>query len=330
MKKKSIGLVIASCMLLSACSTTSSSSGRYSIANDHGPSEDRDLSHIKQPIPKYEPKSLGGNRNYTVWGNAYQVLDTAKGYHEKGIASWYGRKFHGHLTANGETYDMYAFTAAHKTLPLPTYAQVTNLRNGKHVIVRINDRGPFHDNRLIDLSYVAAKRLGIVATGTAPVRVDAIVMPPPWQQTNTDVAQVTHSPTLEKPTASQDEIMENTLQTDPSPEAAKPESAEAKPTNTVAAQHVKPKETLTNKKGTSANGGWYVQVLATSDADAASQTGVALSQVFTIQSRTISSGKWYRLQLGPLASEQAADQLATKLHQAHYPGAFTIYEEPEH
>ncbi|MDW3095631.1 MAG: septal ring lytic transglycosylase RlpA family protein [Gammaproteobacteria bacterium] len=126
-------------------------------------------------IPKVEPKSKYGNpKSYVVFGQRYYTLSTAKGYVEQGIASWYGTKFHGRRTSSGETYDMYAMTAAHKTLPLPTYARVTNKKNGRSIIVRINDRGPFHDNRIIDLSYAAATKLGIVTTGTGLVEVRAI------------------------------------------------------------------------------------------------------------------------------------------------------------
>ena len=126
-------------------------------------------------IPRVEPKSKYGNPpSYVVFGKRYYVMDSAKGYLEEGIASWYGTKFHGRPTSSQEPYDMYAMTAAHKSLPLPTYARVTNKQNGRSVIVRINDRGPFHDNRIIDLSYAAATKLGIVEKGTGLVEVRAI------------------------------------------------------------------------------------------------------------------------------------------------------------
>ena len=142
---------------------------------DTGPSKDIDLSGIKEPVPRAEPFSKSGNPDsYIVRGRRYYTLRSNRGYRERGIASWYGKKFHGRRTSNGEVYDMYAHTAAHKTLPLPTYARVTNLENGSSAIVRINDRGPFHENRLIDLSYVTAKKLGIVAKGTGWVEVTAI------------------------------------------------------------------------------------------------------------------------------------------------------------
>jgi rare lipoprotein A len=134
-----------------------------------------DVSRIPEPVPKIEPRSLYGNKSpYTVLGQTYRVLPTARGYDERGIASFYGAKFHGYKTSSLEDYDMYAFSAAHKTLPLPSYARVTNLANGKSVIVRINDRGPFHENRLIDLSYAAAVKIGVWPKGTGLVEVRAI------------------------------------------------------------------------------------------------------------------------------------------------------------
>ena len=132
------------------------------------------LDRIPDAVPKDEPRSRGGNASYTVNGKTYHPMSSAHGYRERGIASWYGKKFHGRRTSSGERYNMYAMTAAHKTLPLPAYVRVKNLRSGKSVIVKVNDRGPFLHNRLIDLSYVAAAKLGIVATGTGIVEVEAI------------------------------------------------------------------------------------------------------------------------------------------------------------
>lgn len=130
---------------------------------------------IPDAVPRVEARSQYGNpKSYKVRGRRYYVMDSSAGYVERGIASWYGRKFHGRKTSSGEPYDMYAMTAAHKSLPLPTYARVTNLKNGRTVVVRINDRGPFHDNRLIDLSYAAASKLGVLKQGTALVEVRAL------------------------------------------------------------------------------------------------------------------------------------------------------------
>ena len=113
-------------------------------------------------------------RTYEVFGKRYYVLDSGNGFKQKGIASWYGPKFHGKKTSSGEIYDMYAMSAAHKTLPLPSYLEVKNLENGNKIIVRVNDRGPFHDNRIVDLSYTAAIRLDMIAKGTALVEIRAI------------------------------------------------------------------------------------------------------------------------------------------------------------
>jgi rare lipoprotein A len=143
---------------------------------DRGPPEPVDTSDVPDAVPVAEPLAAYGNQSpYTVLGRTYHVLPTAKGYRERGHASWYGEKFHGRRTSMREPYDMYAMTAAHKTLPLPSYARVTNLDNGRSVVVRINDRGPFVDGRIIDLSYAAAARIGILGPGTGRVEVEAIV-----------------------------------------------------------------------------------------------------------------------------------------------------------
>jgi rare lipoprotein A len=148
---------------------------RYAIKQDLGPKQHLDMSKAPDAIPKVEPRSRGGNKSqYEVWGKTYSVMASSVGYQERGLASWYGQKFHGHLTSNGETYDMYTMSAAHKSLPLPTYARITNLANNKMVIVRVNDRGPFHGDRVIDLSYAAASKLDYRKTGVAEVLVEAI------------------------------------------------------------------------------------------------------------------------------------------------------------
>lgn len=134
-----------------------------------------ELSDIPDAVPKVEPRSKYGNpKSYVVFGKRYYTKADSKGHLERGLASWYGKKFHGRKTSNGERYNMYAMTAAHKTLPLPTYVRVTNLTNGRSTVVRVNDRGPFHGNRIIDLSYSAARKLGIAAKGVEMVEIRAI------------------------------------------------------------------------------------------------------------------------------------------------------------
>jgi len=162
--------------LLVSCSTVSD------LEKDGAPSDIPDLDAIPDAIPRNDPISPYGNpESYAVNGRAYYTLKTDQGYVERGIASWYGTKFHGRRTSSGESYDMFSMTAAHKTLPLPSYVRVTNLRNGLSTVVRVNDRGPFHENRLIDLSYAAAHKLGILEEGTGLVEVRAIGRdsPPP-------------------------------------------------------------------------------------------------------------------------------------------------------
>jgi rare lipoprotein A len=152
-----------------------SQGSRYRSSSDSVPTEIPDVSKLPEPVPKVEPRALYGNKSpYSVLGQTYNVLPTPRGYVERGIASFYGNKFHGYKTSSLEEYDMYQFSAAHKTLPLPSYARVTNLENGKSVIVRINDRGPFHENRIIDLSFAAAVKLGVWPKGTGLVEVRAI------------------------------------------------------------------------------------------------------------------------------------------------------------
>ncbi len=125
-------------------------------------------------IPAVEKSSSGNPSSYVVFGKRYYVLDNAYGFVERGTASWYGRKFHGRKTSSGEIYNMHAMTAAHKTLPLPTYVRVVNLANGKSVVVKVNDRGPFVGDRIIDLSYAAAQKLGVIGPGTAQVEISAV------------------------------------------------------------------------------------------------------------------------------------------------------------
>ena len=142
---------------------------------DTGPAAPIDVSGVREPVPRAEPRARNGNRSpYKVLGKSYHVLDSAGGFHERGTASWYGTKFNGRPTSSGELYDMCAFTAAHKTLPLPSFVRVTNLDNGRSLIVRVNDRGPFHPGRVMDLSYAAAVRLGVDRTGTARVELQGI------------------------------------------------------------------------------------------------------------------------------------------------------------
>ncbi|OQX34633.1 MAG: hypothetical protein B0D91_12135 [Oceanospirillales bacterium LUC14_002_19_P2] len=176
-------------MVLAGCSAPP-------MVRDGAPSQDVDVSKIPDAVPQphYGPLK---NSPYQLAGVSYQPLASATGFRQEGIASWYGTKFHGRKTANGETYNMFAMTAAHKTLPLPSYVRVTNRANGRSVVLRVNDRGPFHGNRVIDLSYAAAKKLGFQNKGTANVVIEAIDTTQPVQQ----IAQAPAAGDVEKATA---------------------------------------------------------------------------------------------------------------------------------
>ena len=162
-------------LVLTQLVSCGSNPSRYRLQQDVAPVGKFDASKVPDVIPKWEPLSIQGNQSpYRVLGKEYRVLQNINGFEQEGIASWYGLKFHGELTSNGEIYNMYNLSAAHKTLPLPTYLRVTNLENQKSIIVRVNDRGPFHSDRIIDLSYAAAKKLAYQKKGTARVKLEAI------------------------------------------------------------------------------------------------------------------------------------------------------------
>ncbi|MEZ5538828.1 MAG: septal ring lytic transglycosylase RlpA family protein [Pseudomonadales bacterium] len=172
-------------------SSSSSSGGRYALDQDGMPDDGRilDPDNIPDAVPKLEPRTAAGNKSpYTVLGETYQVMPESNGYSAVGKVSWYGKKFHGYKTSNGEIYDLYKMTAAHRTLPIPSYVRVTNLANNRTAIVRVNDRGPFHSERIMDLSYAAAVKLDIVRSGTARVRLEAID-PSNYRQASHEAAQ---------------------------------------------------------------------------------------------------------------------------------------------
>lgn len=170
-KKYKFTTLLITFFFVTSCS---SSDSRYQIKNDHTPDNIPPLSHIEDATPHNEPYSRGGNKNYSVRGVKYKVYKDINKFTETGYASWYGNKFHGHLTSNGERYNMFAMSAAHKNLPIPSYVKVTNLENNKQVVVRVNDRGPFHQGRIIDLSYAAAYKLDMLKAGTAKVKIELI------------------------------------------------------------------------------------------------------------------------------------------------------------
>ena len=164
-------LVLVLTILLAACASKPS----FDQQRDSAPAKPRDVSNVQNATPVPVRRTIAGNKSpYTVLGKTYRLLPESRGYKEQGLASWYGQKFHGRRTSNGEVYDMYAMTAAHKTLPIPSFVKVTNLDNGRSITVKVNDRGPFHAGRIIDLSYAGAVKLGFLNNGTARVEVEDV------------------------------------------------------------------------------------------------------------------------------------------------------------
>lgn len=168
-------------LILAGCSSSSKRGGGYYKDDGPGRNIPANIEAIPDAVPRIETHSNAARRPYSIFGKTYRPLTAEQAFRQEGRASWYGRKFHGKKTASGEVYDMYAMTAAHPTLPIPSYARVTRVKTGRSVIVRVNDRGPFHSSRIIDLSYVAAAKLGLIEPGSGHVIVEAI--------TNRDIAQ---------------------------------------------------------------------------------------------------------------------------------------------
>ena len=167
-------LALIALVLAAACSSSSNKGGYY---KDDGPGANppANLAALPDAQPRVEPLHRFANRPYEVFGKKYVPLASVQAFKQRGVASWYGKRFHGQKTSSGETYDMYAMTAAHPILPIPSYARVTSVKTGRHVVVRINDRGPFHSGRIIDLSYAAAYRLGFIGAGSGEVEIESIV-----------------------------------------------------------------------------------------------------------------------------------------------------------
>jgi rare lipoprotein A len=199
-------LLAALALALAACGTTArreapipptmekDAEGKYYLDDGPGPNPPANIEAIPDAVPRIEPLNRGASRPYIVMGRQYVPMTNLSRYKARGDATWYGRRYHGKPTSSGEIYDMYAMTAAHPTLPIPSYARVTNLANGKSVIVRINDRGPFIADRLIDLSYTAAYKLGLVANGSGLVEVETILPGDPLPATVAKAPKVEEAP----------------------------------------------------------------------------------------------------------------------------------------
>lgn len=266
-----LGLLGITLMLLGGCA-----SGPFE-RGDGAPRVHVNVDTIPDPVPRREAPSRYGNPDsYVVFGKTYHTLKSSAGFVERGIASWYGTKFHGRRTSSGEDYNMYAMTAAHKTLPLPTYVEVTNLDNGRRVIVKVNDRGPFHDGRIIDLSYVAAIKLGIDKQGTGRVEIRAI-----------------------------------------DPDRPQAHRIARTPATPAAGSSTTPVSTADSPRQQAPSQNLYLQVGAFSSRLNAENLRQRLSQLTGPAVHVTPGGEHptpiYRVRIGPLGSDQEAQQLASQL-----------------
>lgn len=285
-------LVSALVLLILAGCATHGPSGRYSQRHDSAPHRIPGDLALHDATPHYIAPEQRKFSPYQVYGVHYRPMQDARHYLAEGEASWYGQKFHGYHTANGETYDMYSMTAAHKTLPLPTFVRVTNLANQRQAIVRVNDRGPFHGNRIIDLSFAAAKKLDMLKTGTAHVRIEAIHVEP-------------------------DGTLYIAGQTAP----VKTEqllSADSK-------QAISPPAPSLVGQATAGNKAWFIQVAALSDRNRVQQLARGLESLYQVPSHLPQENGIYRLRLGPIRDEQEADRLVNELRKSGYHNAYSLY-----
>jgi rare lipoprotein A len=267
-----------------------------------------DENKVPNAVPKIEPLSKNGNMShYKVFGKQYNVMASSRNYEEQGIASWYGTKFNSHYTSNGERYNMLAMTAAHKTLPLPTYVQVTNLANGRQIIVKVNDRGPFEANRLIDLSYVAAKKLGMMGHGTARVNVKAI-----------DPRDALMHPEM---IALKTPIPENHYLTQPAKLTLTAQSSPPQRnignispyTQTQVAANKPAKIVGTTTTSPHLVAAVYIQVGAFRNRSYAEKLKTRLSTLFASPVAINSTKKFYRVQVGPFNDLAAAEKMSKRL-----------------
>ena len=299
---------------ISACGTTPS---RYQQKHDSIPSRLPTNSELHDATPRAEVHSRGGNKHYQVRGKHYQVMKSAENFSQTGIASWYGKKFHGHLTSNGEIYDMYAMSAAHKNLPLPTYLKVVNNANGLSVIVRVNDRGPFHQSRIIDLSYSAAYKLDMLKTGTANVTITAITdfsasaLATLNSNHTSATAKVTPLTNELKTEKLANQIVSNAVNTSPKT-ATTPAIVSTQPT-TIAV----PK--ATNKTSKSSE---YIQVFASQSNSQAQKLANALSSLHQQNTQLEQINGIFRVLIGPIKKPDELAKVLLSIKDNGYPNAF--------
>lgn len=284
------------------------SSGRGAYYQDDGPGDNipEGLMDTPDAEPKVEPYSRRGNKPYVVFGKTYTPITHDKPFKQRGIGSWYGKKFHGQKTSSGELYDMYKMTAAHPTLPIPSYARVTNLANGKRVIVRVNDRGPFHANRIIDLSFTAALKLGYLGKGSGELEVERLLPE--------DIARLNAS---RGALAEDGQLAEGAIPVEvpaPAPVVAHQGAQSGNEISTNAAPVLTASSSIGAAEG--ALGKVYLQLGAYSQAANAEAARAQLAQAWTggvPVPEVVQSGSLYRLQSGPFANRAEAEAAIRQL-----------------
>lgn len=308
-------------------------SGRGGYYMDDGPGDEipEGLESTVDPIPVVEPYSRTGNKPYKVFGKTYTPInDSTTPFKQKGYASWYGKKFHGKRTSSGEPYDMYKITAAHPTLPIPSYARVTNLSNGKQIIVRINDRGPFHSNRIMDLSYTAALKLGYLGKGSSEVELERLLPEDiarmaensQNQQANVGVQNNTQtaSAVKDQPKSVADKTAQAEEKEGVSLEALIASQERIIKTELPRAEEKAPSSSESSKS----QNGFYLQFAAFAIRANAEASKAQLMQVlkdkqqklgteYELQLEIVQQGNLYRLQGGPYAQREAAQKAAQEL-----------------
>ncbi len=306
---------IALPLLISGCGTLPNDTSFFS-QQDSAPAQPVDVSNVANAIPRVEPHSRYGNpASYVVFGQRYYVKKSSLNHIERGVASWYGTKFHGRRTSSGEPYDMLAMTAAHKSLPLPTYAEVTNLENGRKIIVKINDRGPFKKNRIIDLSYAAAIKLGIAKAGTGLVEVRTID-PSTSGRGTSEQSTTDQSPPTPKPVAIKHSAPPAPLNT-PIPLAIATQTPAVTANNSTAPQADKLKRIPAGQAVDI-----YLQVGAFGGRMNAENLKIRIRDIETLPVSKINvtqgikaNSAIFRVRIGPLNNVPEADQLIKRLAQ---------------
>jgi rare lipoprotein A len=299
-------------------------SGRGGYYLDDGPGDDipEGLLDTPDPEPRVEPYGTRGNRPYVVFGVQYVPIMDERPLKQRGIGSWYGRKFHGQKTSSGEPYDMYKMTAAHPTLPIPSYVRVTNLANGRQVIVRVNDRGPFHSSRIIDLSYVAALKLGYLGKGSSQLEVERLLPE--------EIARIASGRGTQVAGASQ---APQPPETPPQPQPQQPASPEAQSSRDTLAEAItsfgkqdadsaeaKPAVVAINAPASSATlaPGYYIQLGAYSQASSAEAIRTQLTRNWDSSFPplgVVRNGSLYRVHGGPFATRAEAASAASQLEK---------------